>query len=118
MNHSELDMEDSAPMPLRRASDAGKHRLFRFVPDISMGTVLQMSLIVIMAGGAYGTYQADKAKDHAEVAQIKVDAETQRATMKESLTELKGDVKGIQATLSDVKESLAVLKARDPKGSK
>lgn len=111
-------MEDSAPMPLRREADRGKHRLFRFVPDISMGTLFQMGWMALLAAGAYGTYQADKAKDHAEVAQIKVDAETQRLTMKESLAELKGDVKGIQATLGEVKESLAVLKAREPKAAR
>jgi hypothetical protein len=111
----EVDMDEPEVSPHRRFDDTGgRHRLFRFVPDISMGTVMQMLLLVVMAGGAYGTYQADKAKDHAEVAQIKVDAEQQRTTVKETLSELKGDVKNIQSTLGEVKESLAVLKARDP----
>lgn len=115
-------MEESQPMPLRRHSDQGgkRHRLFRFVPDISMGTVLQMILLVLGAAAGYGTYQADKRQDHMEVEQIKQDAVSQRAAVKESLTELKGDVKGIQSTLSEVKESLAVLKARpdNSKGSR
>lgn len=93
-----------------------RRQLIRFDPTVSSGTILQMALLVFGAIAGYGTYQADKAKDHAEIAQIKVDAENQRAAVKESLGDLKSDVKDIQRSLVDVNQSLAVLKSRnDPR---
>lgn len=94
-------------------------RFFRFTPEVTTGTLIQIAVIIFGGVLAYGTYTADKAKDHAEIAQIKVDADTQRAAVKESLTDLKGDVKDIQRTLVDVNQSLAVLKSRnEPRASK
>lgn len=102
------------------ATDAdGKRRIIRFTPEVSMGTLIQMALFATACIGAYGAYTADKTAQHMEVAQIKADAEMQRTSTKESLIDLKVDVKGIQATLGEVKESLAVLKARpDPTAQK
>lgn len=125
MNHSEIDMEESAPMPLRRDSDHhGRRKLFRFGPDISMGTILsivlgivQLTSFIIGCVIAYGIYQADKMKDRMEVSQIRVDADAQRTNVEKNMLELKGDVKEIQRTLGDVKESLGVLKGAS-KGSR
>lgn len=104
-----IDIEtEPAPLGISRS----KRQLFRFDSTVSMGTLLQMLLISVAAILGYGTYSADKAKDHAEVAQIKVDAENQRTAVKESLGDLKTDVKDIQRTLIDVNQNMAVLKAR------
>lgn len=109
----ELDMEDSLPAaPVRRSTDTGHRKLFRFSPDISMGTVLQ--IVVIMSGAAvgYGTYEHDKAIEQAEVAQLRVDADNQRVLVRENLTDIKTDVKDIQRTLINFGQVLAVLQAQ------
>lgn len=107
--------DDTEPAALDLPRRRG--RLFSFVPDVSMGTLIQIGVLVVGAVSFYGQYAADRARDHAEVAQIKIDADSQRTAVKESLTDLKGDVKEIQSTLGKVNESLAVLKARsDLKG--
>jgi hypothetical protein len=106
--------ETEAPAAERRS-----HRLIRLDPTLNAGHILQMVLLGIMGVGGYGAYQADKTADRLEVAQIKRDADQQRSTVKESLTDLKGDVKDIQRTLIDVNQSLAVLKSRqEPKPAK
>lgn len=109
----ELDMEDSLPSaPVRRSTDTGHRKLFRFSPDISMGTVLQIIVVVGGAAVAYGTYEHDKAIEQAQVAQLRVDADNQRVLVRENLTDIKTDVKDIQRTLVNFGQVLAVLQAR------
>lgn len=104
------DLENEHVMAPRRLSD--KRRVIRFDPTVSSGTILQSLLLVIGAVAGYGQYQADKAKDHAEVAQIKVDADVQRVSVKEKLDDLRTNVNGIQHTLSDVVNTVTILKER------
>lgn len=97
------------PMPLEHRQ---KRQLFRFDSTVSMGTLLQMGLITTACVLAYGKYTADEAKRTMEVEQIKLDATVQRSAMKESLTELRSDVKDIQKTLNAVDRSMVEMKAQ------
>lgn len=101
---------ETGPVPLD--GRAPKQRLFRFDSTVSMGTLLQMGLITTACILGYGTYAADQARQKMEVEQIKVDASGQRTAMKESLGELRTDVKEVQKSLIDINQSMAVLKAR------
>ncbi len=102
---------ETKPMPL---DPFGKktRQLVRFDPTLSTGSLLQIGLWLGGMVIGYGAYQADKAKDRMEVEQIKVDATAQRAAVRESISELRTDVKDVQRSLIDLNQSMAVLKAR------
>lgn len=92
--------------------DDGRRTLFRFDPTVNTGQIWQFAGFLLACGLAYGTYSADKREAALEVLQIKKDAVDQRQTVKDSLTDIRADVKDIQRTLIDVNQNIAVLKAR------
>lgn len=104
------DTRDTLPgrLPVRTE----RRQLMRYDPTINSGHILQVLVLMLGGAGFYGTYAADKRQTDLEVAQVKRDAEAQRAVVKEALGDLKTDVKDIQRTLIDVSQSIAVLKAR------
>lgn len=101
---------DTGPMPL---DDRREHRrLFRFNPNIDSGTLVQ---IVVILGGmvaAYGTYTSDKAANSARMAAVEKEVIDNKITVRESITDLKSDVKEVQRSLVEVNQSLAILRAR------
>lgn len=98
------------------AQDAAPRRqLIHFIPDVSMGTIINLVSMLMVAGGAWATYQSDKATTKLEIEQVKKSVAEDKVGNKESLAELKGDVKEIQRTLVRVSESLAVIQAQQSK---
>lgn len=102
--------DDTKPAELQEL--IGKRKLLRFDPTVSSGTLLQ--IMVLLAGGAaaYAQYQTDKAIQTREVEQIKAAAVAEKVATKESLGELKADVKDVQRTLNQVTQTLAVINER------
>lgn len=92
-----------------------RRQVIRFVPDVSMGTIIQLISMLAVVAGAWATYQSDKATTRLELDQVKAAAAAEKSTTKESLVELKGDVKEIQRTLVQVNQTLAVIEAKQPK---
>jgi flagellar motility protein MotE (MotC chaperone) len=128
MNHRVLegDMEEtSGPMPLeyRRASDhGGTKRFLRFDPTVSSGTLIQLASIVVMAAVAYGTYREDQTKTKAEIeagkvsiAEVRANAERDRADARGAVNEIRSDVKDVKADVSQINKTLAVLEAQGRK---
>lgn len=114
MNHPELDqMEDSRPMPLRRESDhRGRRKLFRFVPDISMGTILQIGALVVTVSAAYATYREDRTQMKADIELVKVTADRDRADVKAAVTDFRQDLKELKTDVKDLGQNLAVVKGQ------
>ena len=88
--------------------------LFKFDPTVNTGTLLQITIMLAGAVAAYGAYQADKERTAMQVAQIKLDLEVNRSDVKGSLGDLRVDMKEMQRTLSEVRQTLAIINARAP----
>jgi len=117
-----MDDSDRAPLEhTKRSGDmrdgrTGVRKLFRFDPTVSTGTLLQLGAIVIGASMAYGTYREDRAQTHADIEQVKHDADRDREDVKAAFSDFRDDMKTMKADMSDVKQSLAVLKAQSASG--
>ena len=98
------------------AASHKRRQLMKFDPTISSGTILQLVTLLLVAAGAWATYQSDKATTRLELDQVKQAAAADKSMTKESLLELKGDVKEIQRTLIQVDRTLATIEAKQPKG--
>lgn len=85
--------------------------MFRFDPTVSSGTLLQLASILVLAAGGWATYQSDKATAKLELEQVKTAAAADKASNKEALIEIKGDVKELQRTVNQTNQMLAVLNA-------
>lgn len=97
--------------------DPQKRRQFiRFDPTINTGALLEVVAIVVSVTLAYSALKSDQATQKIELDQVKASAAADKTSTKESLTEIKGDVKEIQRSLVEVNKVLAVIQANQPKG--
>lgn len=103
-----------------RLPDEAKRRQFiRFDPTFNSGHIVQVVVIVAGMFTAYSALKEGQATQKLEIEQVKATATADRTSTKESLTEIKGDVKEIQRTLVQVNQTLAVIEAKQqPKGGK
>lgn len=102
---------ETEPMPL--SGDRRQHRkLLRFDPTVSSGTVMQLVVLVGGFASAYATYQSDRATLRLEIEQIKASALIDKQLAKESLFELKADVRKVQETITSVDKTLTGIQAR------
>jgi len=100
---------ETEPMPL--GERRSHRRLLRFDPTFSAGSLGQILTIVIGLGGAYATYQSDRATTRLELDQIKATALAEKSTAKESIAELKADVRQVQTTITSIDKTLAGIQA-------
>ncbi len=84
----------------------------KFDPTVNTGTLLQIVVILASAFTIYSGMREDQVKQKAELEAVKATALAERVQTKEALTELKADMKELQKTTNDVKESLAILRGR------
>jgi len=113
---SEEDMsEDSSRMPIdahRRSSDRpGMHRFFRFDSTVSMGTIIQIGSIVVMAVLAYGAYREDQTKTKAEIEAVRVSATHDREEYRSGVADMRGDIKDVKDRMGSIDKSLTILQA-------
>lgn len=103
---------DSGSMPLEQ------RKIVKFDPQFNAGTIAQIIVIVASAASIYSGIKSDQAQQRAELDQVKVTAATRESQTKESLADLKLDVKELRSSMQDVKESLAILRGRaaEPRG--
>lgn len=96
-----------------------KRRFVHFDPTLNSGHVLTIITLLGVGIGGYTTVATDRATNKLEVEQVKKDAQAEKVATKESLVELKTDVKMIQQTLNQVTTTLAIINDRQaPKESK
>jgi septal ring factor EnvC (AmiA/AmiB activator) len=84
----------------------------KFDPTINTGHILTLVVIASSAFMVYTGVREDQVKQRAELEAVKATAATERTQTKETLNELKADIKELQKTTNDVKESLAILRGR------
>lgn len=92
---------DTGPVPL---GDYRSHRkkYFQFDPTFNTGHALQILVLLLGGVGLWSSWQADRATQKMEIEQIKKDAANEITRSKESITELKGDVKRMDATVNQM----------------
>lgn len=110
-------MEDSNRMgldPMKRARrDADqRHRFFRFDPTVSSGTLLQLLVLALGAGGAYATYRSDQTQTRADIDQIKMVAERDRNDLKTAVDVFRTDMREVKGSLESMGKDVAVVKAQ------
>lgn len=98
-------------------------KVLRYIPDVSMGTLLQIVAMFAAVFLAYSALKQEVATQQLRIEQIRAEVEKDRTQMKESLqesvsrqerglNELKADVKEVSRNMAEVNASLAVLKAK------
>jgi len=97
---------ESGPMPVEQ------RKLMKFDPTINTGTILQIIVVAASAFALYTTVRTDQVQTKAELDAVKASALTERLQTKEALADLKADVKELQKSTNEVKESLAILRGR------
>lgn len=101
---------ETEPMPLQ--GDRRQHRrLWRFDPTVSSGTLLQLVVLIAGFSSAYATYRSDQATMRLEIEQIKATAIGEKQLARESIAELKVDVRKVQETITSVDKTLAGIQA-------
>ncbi|MBA3588214.1 hypothetical protein [Methylibium sp.] len=87
-----------------------RRQLFRFDPTVNSGTILQMALLVIGIFGAYSALKEGQATQQVRIEQVESSALAESLRVKESLGEIKGDLKEVQRTVNEINQSLATIK--------
>lgn len=89
-----------------------RRKYLQFDPTINSGHLLQVLVLVVGGLGVYGAWQAERATTRLEVDQIKRDAAGDAARTKESITELKTEVRAVQATLLELNLNVVRMNAQ------
>jgi hypothetical protein len=90
----------------------GQRKYVRFDPTFNAGTVAQIVVIIASAISVYAGIREDQVRVKADLESVKAAAVIERLSTKESLADLKADVKELQKSTNEVKESLAILRGR------
>lgn len=106
-NESDFDhgghMDESERMPLdhdqRRTN---RRRLVRYIPDVSAGTVIQSIGLLIMFGGAYGTYTSDRTEMRKDIEANKTISDSKVQAVAQSIVELKADTRETRTAVQDM----------------
>lgn len=85
--------------------------MWRFDPTISTGSLLQIATLLAACGLAYGTYREDRTRTNMEIDQLKASVLADRLIAKESIIELKQDVRKVQETITSVDKTVSGIKA-------
>lgn len=106
-------VEDSDQMSLENdRRSASRRKLFRFDPTVSSGTLIQVLALVGTLGVAYATYQSDRTQMKADISAVRVENDIYRTSMRESLDEIRKDIRATKDNIVEIKTSVAVLKAQ------
>ena len=94
-----------------------RKRYMKFDPTFNTGTIVQIAVIVIGGFSLFYTMKQDQALQKAELEYVKASILIERASTKDSLIEIKQEVKALQTSMNSVNESLAVLRGRAAAGN-
>lgn len=87
-------------------------KLMRFDPTFNMGNIVQIIVMIASVSLVYTTIRTEQVQQKADLAAVKEASDIQRTTNSEVLKDIKNDIRTMQATMSDVKESLGILRAK------
>lgn len=88
------------------------HKFMKFDPTFNMGTIAQIVVIISSVVVVYTTIRTEQVQQRASLEAVKEAADLQRSVTAETMKDIKNDMRSMQATMSDMKESLGVLRAR------
>lgn len=115
-NESDFDdgahMDDSERMTLPERRGPSRRKLVRYIPDVSAGTVLQSIGLLIMFGGAYGTYTSDRTEMRKDIESNKTISDAKVLAVSQSVVELKTDTRETRTAVQDVAVKLSEVGAQ------
>lgn len=88
------------------------HKLMKFDPTFSMGTIVQIMVMIASVSLVYTTIRTEQVQQKSDLEAVKEAAKIERVTNVDTLRDIKNDIRAMQATMSDMKESLGVLRAK------
>lgn len=91
-------------------------RYMRFNPEITMGNIIQMVILLVSLGIAYGTYREEQSKQDGRISQVEVTALRDRLDTQAALGKVESRLEKQGDQLQDIKESLAILRGRAAEG--
>ncbi len=83
----------------------------QFDPTVSAGALLQIATMLISVGIAYGMLKGDQQSLRMEAQMQKERVAEDKTAVKETLTDLRTDMKNMQSTLGEMKVSLSTIQA-------
>lgn len=90
--------------------DRRHHRsFFRFDPTVSMGTIGQVVALLLVAGGAWSTYSADRATTNFRLSLLEKRADDDKAEQRIVINELRIGLQQVNNTVQSVDRNLVVL---------
>jgi len=108
------------PNRTRAMSHNDEPRFMKFNPEINTGTIIQIVVVLASAAAIYSGIRADQVQVKADVEMVRAASLADRTQTKETLEDIKRDVRELQKSNNDIKESLAILRGRaaEPGGRK
>lgn len=108
---------ETGPAPL--TSHRAPRRLFTFTPEVTMGTIISMATMLVSVTLAYGAVDKELSNHQIELDALKARDAEMVTRGNERYQDLRVDIKELKATVSDVKESVAIIRGRmaEPSGS-
>lgn len=98
------DAPEARPIPRRT--------LMKFDPTINSGTIIQIGVFIVAIAVAFTTVQGELRLQQSTIEANKVTA-TEAARNQDTATkELKGDLRELQRSVNEIKESVAILRGR------
>lgn len=108
-------MVKSRPAPLESEPippEGHQRKLVKYVPDFSIGTIVQIVVVLGSAATIYTGIKTDQVQQKAEIDAVRTATVADRIQTKEALSDLKQDVKDLNKSVNEIKESLAILRGR------
>lgn len=84
----------------------------KFDPQINMGTIMQMVVVVCSAFGIYAGLRDEQRQTKSDLDQVKAVAVIERAQTVQAIAEIKSEMKEQGKSLGDIKEGIAILRGR------
>lgn len=101
-----------SPTDAGHALRRGGMRFVKFNPEINTGTIIQIGAIVLTAIYGVGAFNARLDAQAALIETNRLTAATANTAAVDSLKELKTDMREVQKSMNDIKESVAILRGR------
>lgn len=92
--------------------DPKRRQYVRFDPTFQVGAIVEIAVIVFGIGLAWATLKSDQQSQRADIETIKKAADKQELATKETLQEIKSEVREVQRTLNQALRTLDVIDAR------
>jgi len=89
-----------------------RHKYMQFSPEINAGHLLQVLVLALGGVGLYGTVQAERAAYRLELDQVKRDAASEAVRTKETLVDLKTEMRKVQESLIELNLNLVRMNAQ------